>query len=266
MPRFTDQKYLTQDQYKDSSNLDARIALHQNHSVNPQGWYGWIFETLLQFPANANILELGCGTGMMWKECADQIPAGWKITLTDLSDGMLDSAWKNLVVTGRSFKFEKADAQSIPYPDKTFDAVIANHMLYHVPDRITALNEIKRVLKDGGVLIATTVGEKHMQEMYAWLKQVNLNRRADMFDNPFILENGAAEIEKVFSQVETTRYLDHLEITAVQPIIDYIRSSIGAEDISEEQLSSVEKELTAYLEKHGKIIVTKDSGMFRATK
>ncbi|MCC7117852.1 MAG: class I SAM-dependent methyltransferase [Anaerolineales bacterium] len=266
MPRFTDQNYLAQDQYKNSANLDARIALHQNFSVNPQGWYHWIFETLMQFPANAKILELGCGTGAMWQECADQIPAGWQITLTDLSDGMLDSAWKNLVVTGRSFKFEKADAQSIPYQDQNFDLVIANHMLYHVPDRIKALTEIKRVLKAGGSLIATTVGDKHMQEMYGWLKGVNLNRRADMFDNPFILENGAAEIEKVFASVTLTRYADHLEVTAVEPIIKYIRSSIGADDLSEERLSAVEKELTANLERNGKIFITKDSGMFRAMK
>lgn len=266
MPRFTDQKYLAQDQYKNSSNLDARIALHQNYSVNPQSWSRWIFETLLQAPATANVLELGCGTGTLWKECADQIPAGWNITLTDLSDGMLDSAWKNLVVTGRNFKFEKVDAQTLPYPDKSFDLVIANHMLYHVPDRVKALNEIQRVLKDDGTLIATTVGEKHMQEMYGWLKQVNLNRRADMFDNPFLLENGAAEIKRTFSRVEKTQYVDNLEITKVEPIINYIRSSIGAEDISEELLNSVEKELTAYLEQHKKIIITKDSGMFRALK
>ena len=59
---------------------------------------------------------------------------------------MLDAAWRNLVITGRSFKFEEIDAQSIPYETKTFDAVIANHMLYHVPDRAKAIAEIKRVL------------------------------------------------------------------------------------------------------------------------
>ena len=83
---------------------------------------------------------MGCGSGEMWKECASRIPAGWVITLTDLSDGMLDAAWRNLVPLGRNFKFEQMDAQSIPYGDKTFDVVIANHMLYHVPDREKALS------------------------------------------------------------------------------------------------------------------------------
>ncbi len=65
----------------------------------------------------------------------DRIPSTWDITLSDLSSGMLDSAWRNLVVTGRNYKFKEIDAQEIPFEDETFDAVIANHMLYHVPDR-----------------------------------------------------------------------------------------------------------------------------------
>ncbi len=266
MQRFTDQNYLMQDQYKDSSKLDARIAIHQRFSTNPQGWFSWIFDTLLKLPMNANILELGCGSGAMWKDRADKIPDGWVITLTDLSDGMLDAAWRNLLPLGRSFKFEKVDAQSIPYEDKVFDVVIANHMLYHVPDRNKALTEIKRVLKDDGSLIATTVGDHHLQEMYTWLKRVNLNRRADMFANPFILENGLDEMKKVFSQVEMIRYVDNLEVTEVEPIINYIRSSIGAEDISEEELITVEKELAAHIEINEKVFITKDSGLFKAMK
>jgi ubiquinone/menaquinone biosynthesis C-methylase UbiE len=266
MQRFTDQKYLTEDQYRNSSNLDARIAIHQRFSTNSQGWYPWIFDTLLTLPTNANILELGCGSGAMWRECEDKIPSGWVITLTDLSDGMLDAAWRNLMPTGRAFKFEKMDAQSISYEDKVFDVVIANHMLYHVPDRAKALAEIKRVLKDDGTLIATTVGEKHMREMYTWLKRINLNSRADMFANPFKLENGSDEIKKFFSKVEKIQYLDNLQVTEVDPLINYIRSSIGAEDISEEELHLVEQELKAQIKKDGKIFITKDSGLFKAVK
>ena len=120
MKKINDPQYLAQEQYKDSSNLDARIALHQNFSTNPQGWHHWVFDQLLQLPAHANILELGCGNGILWKDSAERIPAGWKITLADISDGMLDAAWRNLIVTGRAFKFEKIDAQAIPYADKTF--------------------------------------------------------------------------------------------------------------------------------------------------
>jgi ubiquinone/menaquinone biosynthesis C-methylase UbiE len=266
MQRFTDQKYLTQDQYKDAGNLDARIAIHQKFSTNPQGWFHWVFDTLASLPAQSKILELGCGTAEMWKECAGRIPAGWVLTLTDLSDGMLDAAWRNLVPLGRGFKFEQMDAQSIPYGDKTFDAVIANHMLYHVPDREKALAEIKRVLKDDGRLIATTVGNTHMQEMYQLLKRVNTNPRPDMFINPFTLENGLDQLQKVFSQVRKTQYVDNLEVTEIEPLAAYIRSSIAAADLSEEKLGELKKDLTTVLEKEGKIFIIKDSGLFEALK
>lgn len=266
MQRFIDQQYLTQDQYKDAGNLDARIAIHQRFSTNPQGWFNWVFHTLAQLPEHANILELGCGSGEMWKECASRIPAGWVITLTDVSDGMLDAAWRNLVPLGRNFKFEQMDAQSISYDDKTFDAVIANHMLYHVPARQKAFSEIKRVLKDEGRLIATTVGNTHMQEMYQLLKRVNTNERPDMFSNPFTLENGLEQLQKVFSQVKKSQYVDNLEVTELEPLVVYIRSSIGATDLSEEKLGELKKNLTAVIEKEGKIFITKDSGLFEALK
>jgi ubiquinone/menaquinone biosynthesis C-methylase UbiE len=266
MQRFTDQNYLTQDQYKDASNLDARIAIHQKFSTNPQGWFNWIFDTLVKLPAESKILELGCGSAEMWKECADRISSDWVITLTDLSDGMLDAAWRNLVPLGRNFKFEQMDAQSIPYGDKTFDAVIANHMLYHVPDREKALAEIKRVLKDDGHLIATTVGNTHMREMYQWLKRVNTNQRPDMFSNPFTLENGKDQLSEFFSKVEITHYPDNLKVTEVDAIMRYIRSSLRAADISVEELFNIESELTAKLVQNCEIFITKDSGLFEVIK
>jgi ubiquinone/menaquinone biosynthesis C-methylase UbiE len=266
MQRFTDQQYLTQDQYKDAGNLDARIQIHKRFSTNPQGWFHWVFDTLAQIPEHANVLELGCGAGAMWQECADRIPAGWALTLTDLSDGMLDAAWRNLVRLGRGFKFEKMDAQSIAYGDKMFDVVIANHMLYHVPDRAKTLAEIKRVLKDDGRLIAATVGAGHMQEMYQFLKRVNINPRPDMFVNPFTLENGLEQLQNAFSQVKKLHYVDNLQVTEMDPLIGYIRSSIGTADLSEDKLAELKKEISATLRQEGKIFIRKDSGLFEALK
>ncbi len=266
MSRSTDQHYLKTDQYRDSSNLDARIVIHQRFSTNPYGWFNWVLDALLKAPADARILELGCGSGMMWKQCASRIPADWAITLSDLSDGMLDAAWRYLVVTGRNFKFEQIDAQIIPYPDATFDMVIANHMLYHVPDRKKALAEIKRVLKEDGRLIATTVGENHLKEMNVWLVRANMETGHGKFTQPFNIENGADQLREFFSSVALSRYEDNLRITEVAPLMAYIRSFIRAEDLSQVELAKIENELTALLEKDGAISITKDSGLFEAVK
>ena len=266
MSKFTDQQYLKSDQYRDSSNLDARVMIHQRFSTNPYGWFKWVFDTLLKLPENAKILELGCGHGLLWKENIDRIPAGWNITLSDLSSGMLDAAWRNLVVSGRAFQFKEIDAQSIPFEDETFDAVIANHMLYHVPDRPKAIAEIKRILKSGGRLIATTIGQNHLKEIANWIRYVSPASDFESFGSPFTLENGLEQLEQFFSQVTVSRYSDNLDVTEVKPIIAFILSTSHAAEIIEEELAKLEIELEQELKEKSKIFIQKDSGMFEAVK
>ena len=76
---LTDRHYLEK-QYKDSSNLDARIRLHQRFSVNKVGWHRWVFDQF-NLPPVCRILELGCGPGSLWLDNLKRIPAGWEILL-----------------------------------------------------------------------------------------------------------------------------------------------------------------------------------------
>jgi ubiquinone/menaquinone biosynthesis C-methylase UbiE len=262
--KFTDQQYLKSDQYKDSSNLDARVVIHQRFSSNSYGWFKWIFDTLLKMPENSRILELGCGHGLLWKENIDRIPAGWNITLSDLSTGMLDAAWRNLVVAGRAFQFKEIDAQSIPFEDETFDAVIANHMLYHIPDRPKAIAEIKRVLKPNGRLIATTVGENHMKQAMEWYRRVSCSEYVSMGSLSFTLENGLEQLKPFFPNVSLAHYEDDLHVTELEPIMAYIRSGISLYDLKEDELEKLKQELQAELNQKGEIFITKDSGLFEA--
>lgn len=266
MSKFTDPHHLKNDQYRDTSNLDARVELHRRFSTNPYGWFPWVFDTLETSPSPARVLELGCGPGYMWKECVGRIPAGWSIILSDLSDGMVDAAWRNLVVTGRAFKFEQIDAQSIPYPDETFDIVIANHMLYHLPDRPKGLAEIQRVLKPGGCLIATTVGNGHLAEIIKWLEGASPDTDFEPFGNPFTLDNGFEQLVPFFSQIEIKRYDDNLRVTEVEPLMAYIQSTYRAKELSVSALAELRLELERLLTTQGEIFITKDSGLFLAVK
>jgi ubiquinone/menaquinone biosynthesis C-methylase UbiE len=217
-------------------------------------------------PAQARVLELGSGNGLLWKENVRRIPIDWNITLSDLSSGMLDAAWRNLVVTGRAFQFKEIDAQSIPFDDETFDAVIANHMLYHVPDRPKGIAEIKRVLKPGGRLFATTVGKDHMKEMMDWYRQVHVSKTWASMANPFILENGMEQLAPFFSKVRLSRYEDNLLVTELEPILAYIRSGIRVLELSEGELANLQRELEKQLKEKGRIFISKDSGLFEAIK
>ena len=266
MSNFTDQDYLKTDQYKDATNLNARVTIHDRFSTNPYGWFNWVFDTLVRLPADSKILELGSGSGLLWKSVIDRIPAGWKITLSDLSPGMLDAAWRNLVVTGRAFQFKEIDAQAIPFEDETFDVVIANHMLYHVPDRTKAIAEVKRVLKPGGHFIATTVGEKHMHEIMDWFRRIHADNVWEAFNVPFTLENGMVQLQPYFSQVTLSRYKDNLQVTEIQPLMDYILSSLRVKDLSDSKLELLRSNLEKELKEKGSIFITKDSGLFEAIK
>jgi ubiquinone/menaquinone biosynthesis C-methylase UbiE len=266
MSRFTDRQYLKTDQYRDSSNLDARAEIHRRFSTNTYGWFNWCFGRLLKLPEDARLLELGCGPAYLWKECSSRIPADWNITLSDLSSGMLDTAWRNLVVTGRALKFEEIDAQFIPYEAETFDAVIANYMLYHVPDRPKAIGEIKRVLKPGGRLIAATVGENHLTEIMGWIRNATDDKQRKPFVQPFTLENGLDQLKPFFTTVELARYSDSLRVTEVEPIMAYIRSSIHASELSEKNLKQIRSDLNNELAAKGEILITKDAGLFEAVK
>lgn len=266
IPTFMNPEYLKTNQYRDATNLDARLDLHRRFSTNPYGWFRWIFDTLEKLPADAVILEVGCGPAYLWCNCVNRIPAGWRITLSDLSSGMVEAACQNLLMTGHHFKFEQIDVQSIPYPDESFEAVIANHMLYHVPDRPKAIGEIARVLKPGGHLIATTVGACHLQELHEWLRCAHIDKSFQEFSRSFTLENGLAQLKPFFSQVTMTRYEDDLVVTEVEPILAYIRSSIRASDLLEDCILEIQLDLEKELNQKGSIFIRKDSGLFKALK
>jgi ubiquinone/menaquinone biosynthesis C-methylase UbiE len=266
MSKISDQNYLKTEQYKDDSRLNARIEIHRRFSTNPQGWNAWVFDTLETLPGQARVLELGCGPAYLWAANAGRIPPGWDITLSDFSIGMLAAAQHSVARNKRPFKFEVIDAQSIPYDDASFALVIANHMLYHIPDRPKALAEIRRVIRPGGRLVATTVGDGHMEELNVWLRRVTKDPDFALFPLPFTLESGRAQLQPYFRQVEIRRYADNLQITEIEPLIAYICSTAGGRRFSESALAELRSNLEGELQSNGALFVTKDSGLFEAVK
>jgi SAM-dependent methyltransferase len=256
-----DPRYLSAVQYARSDHLLARIRLHERYSVNPASWRRWTFEQL-SIPETASVLELGCGTGALWVENADRIPPGWHLTLTDFSGGMLHSARAALDGVLNIDEFRVVDAQAIPYEGGTFDCVIANHMLYHVPDRLLALSEIRRVLGDGGRLYATANGLGHMRKFKALMRRHLGVPLVDDTPERFGLENGAAQLTSVFSNVELKRYHDRLEVTSVEDAMAYVASLIPGEAANDAALSQIEREIQTSIEADGALQVDKNQGLF----
>ena len=122
---------------RDSSNLSARASLHARFSTEESPWFHWVFDHF-DIPENGRVLELGCGTGLLWRDNLGRIPPSWKITLSDASQGMVQEAELSLLHSDLQLTFEKIDVQSIPYRRGSFDAVIANHMVSAALDSVGA--------------------------------------------------------------------------------------------------------------------------------
>jgi len=260
MAQVFDQTYLLTRQYNDGSRLTARGDLHERFSTNRIGWFPWLFNHF-QLPVESRILELGCGPGWLWRKNMERIPATWDVTVSDFSEGMVQEARQQLHDTSHPFTFAVIDAQAIPYPPATFDAVIANHMLYHVPDRAKALTEIERVLKPDGHVFASTVGPRHLREMAAFVPDHEDDFGADY---PFDLENGGEQLAAYFSHVERHRYDDALVVTETEPLISYLRSTRVVSSLDESTCAELVRRVENSMAATGSVRITKDVGLFTA--
>ena len=113
--------------------------------------YDEMYELIRPIVQHKTVLELATGTGLIAKHIVN---AAAHIEATDASAEMIAEAKRD----NRSSKlyFSVQDMFCLPYADKSFDAVIVSNALHIVPQPEKALAEIRRVLKDGGVLIAPT--------------------------------------------------------------------------------------------------------------
>jgi ubiquinone/menaquinone biosynthesis C-methylase UbiE len=204
------------EQYATDDNLQARIALHARFATNPH-WAEWLFEREQGGPG-ARILDVGCGPAVLWRANLDRIDPSWTLTLTDFSPGMLEAARR---AVGDRAEYHVADAQALPFADDSFDVVVANHMLYHVPDRPAAFREIRRVLGPGGAFHASTIGRAHMGELAALVPGWMFGRHAEAFG----LETGPPQLEPFFGDVRVESFPSELAVTEAEPALAYVRST-----------------------------------------
>lgn len=256
---------LIQDQYRTPANLEARIALHARFSVNPVGWLPWVFDQFA-LPATCHILEVGCGNGELWVANGERIPSGWRVVLSDQSPAMVAQARQRTARYGRNWLGVNLDVQDILYADGRFDAVIANHLLYHVPDLAQALAGISRVLPTGGRLYASTMSAYHMDEYWALLDRADCARHLAITRTTtqgFTLEHGAAVLKSWFREVAVCRYEDALAVTEVEPLLAYTRSLLLRDDVC---LDAVRQLVQAEIDRHGAFHIGKSAGMFLCRK
>ena len=193
------------------------------------------------------MLEAGCGAGWLWEQATAQVPAGVALTLTDLSIGMVDQAVARVESTGRfqTVVGRPADLQSLPFADRSFDRVVANHMLYHLPDPSRGVGELARLVRtDGRVLVATN-GRRHMRELSAIRGDVFDIERVDHTIEVFGTDVGFAILRDYFEDVRWFAFPDELRCTDPADVIAYVCSTPPGEDATAAQLERLTAAITA---------------------
>ncbi len=256
MPAMNDAKSIQQ-QYANADGLKTRMLLHQKYSTNKQPYGEWIMEHYNIQPG-MKVLELGCGTGSMWSEASRWLPVDGSLLLTDFSEGMLETARSN-VPAQPNISFAQVDIQEIPYEADSFDLVIANAMLYDVPDLEKGLSEVARVLKPNGRFICSTSGTNGLP---SWLAAVLGAGESPSI--PFNLQNGGKALQKHFAGVEMHIREDGLEVTDVNDLAAYVLSMISFSFVREWPLDELIERLNQQ-RVDGVIRIPKEYGLFLCT-
>lgn len=205
--------------YKDDKNLQARQSIWEFATTELDLWWRvadvpWSGQEL--------VLDIGCGNGLDTGQLAARAACGG-IVAADLSLGMLHSVqpWSSSAAV--PIHLVQADIAALPYQDTCADVVLGMHMLYHVPDIAAALGEVRRVLRSGGVFLASTNSRGSMAQMTELLDEAVstvLGRRVIALPElGFTLENGAGQLDPFFASVELRRYRSSFAVPSAAPVV-----------------------------------------------
>jgi SAM-dependent methyltransferase len=183
--------------------------------------------------------------------------------LTDLSIGMVEEAVERTRASFGDVDGAVVNAVTLPFAAHTFDTVVANHMLYHVPDPSQAVGELRRVLRDDGVLIAATNGPSHLRELDEISTEVFGPRDGPRSNEAFGAHNGAEILGAHFASVEWFSYDGDLVCTNADDVVAYLVSFPPGERATDDELRRLADVVARRLtEGDGALRVTKETGVF----
>lgn len=265
---FTAQAYL-QSQYGSKTNLQIRVETHEKYSFPRQDFTAWVLDQI-PWRGRERVIDVGCGSGIYTRptqQRAGQYLAG------DLSLGMLRSLPTDVPRIN-------LDVQHLPLAHESVDVILANHMLYHVPNQDAAAHHFARVLRPGGVLLAATNTDHNRPELNDLVTTLAHELHLPIPEGAlgdsllsFTLENGQTLLQRHFAQVERHDLASEFVFPAPEPIIAYIGTTreLLLENAPpgitwETVVEALYHHLSAHIARHGEFRVRKMAGVFVCRK
>ena len=257
-----DVNYLRDVQYRDSSQLAKRANLHVNYRTARVAAFDF-FASFIDWPAGGAVLDVGAGSGHLWEHVAALAPDGIRLTVSDLSPGMVDEAVERARATGRyaSVEGRVCDARVLPFADESFDVVTSTYALYHVPTPEQAVAELARVLSEGGTLGVMTNGPGHLAEIERIRVEVFGPAGRIEVNRAFSPAIAASTLVGRFDSVAWHRYEDRLLVPNEEDVLAFMTSTPPASNATPEQLAQIRRLIHTAMN-DGVFVVSKDTGAF----
>jgi SAM-dependent methyltransferase len=263
----TGRQTLTQSAYRNDSRIRSRQAIfaYAEAPADPRSR-----TSLVPWDGTQVVADVGCGNGLDLRKLVPEGRCRHAIGL-DLSPGMLRTL-EPLRGSGR-LTLIQADAQLLPLRTDSVDVGLAMHMLYHVPDIRAAIRELRRIVKPGGTVLASTNNPGTLAEVHSLLNAAVselLGRPVRALPEPrFTTENGTAFLEETFSDVTLHTKDTVLAFPAAQPVADYLSSvrepierTVGEPFSFDAALDSITARVEQVIHDQGRFLTTFRSGVF----
>ncbi len=258
-----------------TDDLAKRINIHSQFGARDIDQ--WMLE-ILDLKPGMKILDVGCGSGKQCFSYYHHLKGKVHITGTDVSESLLDDARAKNQELGNPVKFSFLDFnQPFILPENNYDLISACFAIYYAQDIPFTLSEMHRLLVPGGRLFTTGPMPSNKQLFYDIIKEATGKEIPPMPGSSRYASEIYGTMQTLFSKTEQHIFENPLTFESVEPFMVYTRASM-AEDRKlwnslfqtheefEDLMSKIEKTAQKFLDRDGKLVMTKVVGGFIATK
>jgi SAM-dependent methyltransferase len=218
---WADRAFLREVQYRTGENLAARQSIYAYQE--PKIDLPAVVLDAAGVRSGPVVADVGCGNGAYLAELAKREVAGQVIGM-DLSPGMLAASARGIGTAA----LVNADATALPLRPASVDLTLAMHMLYHVPDPLDAVRELRRVTRPGGTVIIGLNGAGHQEALRAALTAAGVPKPGERLR----LDEGEALARGVFTSVTRHDFTAPL-FPPPEAVAAYVRSLSEVQRLSD---------------------------------